>query len=74
VADAHAARGEARRARRDRERARYFSYTFIDTIPAILADVEDSIASLPGKAPRREMSPLMAVGSWVGGDRDGNPS
>jgi phosphoenolpyruvate carboxylase len=34
----------------------YFSYTFIDMIPAILADVEDSIASLPGKAPRREMA------------------
>ena len=51
----------------------YFSYTFIDTIPALLADVEDSIASLPGESPRRELPPLMAVGSWVGGDRDGNP-
>jgi phosphoenolpyruvate carboxylase len=51
----------------------YFSYTFIDTIPAILADVEDSIASLPGEEPSRELAPLMAVGSWVGGDRDGNP-
>jgi phosphoenolpyruvate carboxylase len=51
----------------------YFHYTFIDTIPAIVADIEDSIASLPGKAPRPELEPPLAIGSWVGGDRDGNP-
>jgi phosphoenolpyruvate carboxylase len=51
----------------------YFHYTFIDTIPAMIADIEDSIASLPGEAPRPELAPLIGVGSWVGGDRDGNP-
>ncbi len=51
----------------------YFGYTFIDTIPSLVAEVEDSIAALPGDAPRPELPVLIAVGSWVGGDRDGNP-
>ena len=51
----------------------YFHYTFIDTVPAIVADVEDSLASLPGDGARPELPPLIRVGSWVGGDRDGNP-
>ena len=51
----------------------YFDYTFIDAVPGIVADIEDSIASLPGEGVRPELPPLIAVGSWVGGDRDGNP-
>ncbi len=51
----------------------YFTYTFIDAVPAVIADVEDCIAALPGKGARPHLPPLIAVGSWVGGDRDGNP-
>jgi phosphoenolpyruvate carboxylase len=51
----------------------YFNYTFIEAVPALVADVEDAIAALPGEAPRPEMPTLLSVGSWVGGDRDGNP-
>ena len=51
----------------------YFGYTFIEAVPALVADAEDSIASLPGEGARPELPPLVAVGSWVGGDRDGNP-
>ncbi len=51
----------------------YFHYTFIEAVPALVADVEDAIAALPGEGRRVELPPLMAVGSWVGGDRDGNP-
>ena len=51
----------------------YFRYTFIEAVPRLVADIEDAIARLPGAAPRPELPPLMAVGSWVGGDRDGNP-
>jgi len=51
----------------------YFNYTFITDVPAITADVEDAIAALPGADGRPELPALIAVGSWVGGDRDGNP-
>jgi phosphoenolpyruvate carboxylase len=51
----------------------YFNYTFITEVPALTADVEDAIAQLPGARGRPELPSLMAVGSWVGGDRDGNP-
>jgi len=51
----------------------YFHYTFIDAVPALIAAVEDAIATLPGECARPELPAVMAVGSWVGGDRDGNP-
>jgi phosphoenolpyruvate carboxylase len=51
----------------------YFNYTFIEAVPAVVADVEDCVAALPGEGARPWLPPLIAVGSWVGGDRDGNP-
>ncbi len=51
----------------------YFGYTFIEAIPALLCDIEDAIGRLKGDAAPRELPSLLAVGSWVGGDRDGNP-
>src|SRR6185503_5729274 len=50
----------------------YFHYTFIDAVPALVVQVEDGIAALTGgEAP--SLPALVSVGSWVGGDRDGNP-
>lgn len=51
----------------------YFEYTFLDAVPRAHAEIEDSIARLPGTAPRPDLPTLLAIGSWVGGDRDGNP-
>jgi phosphoenolpyruvate carboxylase len=51
----------------------YFGYSFMDAVPGIAAQVEDAIAALEPGTPRREMPPVVAVDSWVGGDRDGNP-
>jgi phosphoenolpyruvate carboxylase len=51
----------------------YFNYTFMEALPALVMDVEDAVASLGGGGKRPELPPLISVGSWVGGDRDGNP-
>ena len=50
----------------------YFTYTFIEAVPALVTRVEDAIAELTS-APRPSLPALVSVGSWVGGDRDGNP-
>jgi phosphoenolpyruvate carboxylase len=51
----------------------YFGYTFIEAIPSLVIDIEDAVAQLAGDERAAEMPPLVSVGSWVGGDRDGNP-
>ena len=51
----------------------YFDYTFIDAIPAMLAEIEDRIGALPGDAAPATLPALLAIDCWVGGDRDGNP-
>jgi phosphoenolpyruvate carboxylase len=51
----------------------YFRYTFIDALPRLHAEIEDAIGKLPGDGERPELPTILSVGSWVGGDRDGNP-
>jgi phosphoenolpyruvate carboxylase len=51
----------------------YFGYSFIDVVPRVQAEIEDAVAQLPGDFGRPELPPVLTVGSWVGGDRDGNP-
>jgi phosphoenolpyruvate carboxylase len=51
----------------------YFGYTFIDAVPGLVIDAEKLIATLPGEGPPADLPPFVSVGSWVGGDRDGNP-
>jgi phosphoenolpyruvate carboxylase len=50
----------------------YFETTIFDTLPRLQADMERALARhYPGvQAPRRWLS----FGSWIGGDRDGNPN
>jgi phosphoenolpyruvate carboxylase len=49
----------------------YFHYTFIAVLPEIVADAEDALRD--EGAGDVTLPPLITVGSWVGGDRDGNP-
>jgi len=49
----------------------YFHYTFIGVLPEMTAELEDALAAAGASA--SSLPPLITVGSWVGGDRDGNP-
>ena len=50
----------------------YYSYTFLSQIPYIYAKIENLLERHMGdKAPN--ISSFLRIGSWIGGDRDGNP-
>ena len=49
----------------------YYRATFLAEIPALYADIENALAE-HGLAAR--LPPFFQMGSWIGGDRDGNPN
>jgi phosphoenolpyruvate carboxylase len=51
----------------------FFVDTLAETVPALYREVEAALAdAFPGEAP--PVPPFIAFGSWIGGDRDGNPN
>ncbi|TDN66944.1 phosphoenolpyruvate carboxylase [Paraburkholderia sp. BL10I2N1] len=49
----------------------YYRATFLEEIPALYADIEAALAE-HGLSAR--LPPFFQMGSWIGGDRDGNPN
>jgi phosphoenolpyruvate carboxylase len=51
----------------------YFHSTLFEAVPRLYQELEDAVESAyPGA--RIVVPPLLSFGSWIGGDRDGNPN
>ncbi len=51
----------------------YYRYTFLREVPRLHAEIEDLAAHHLGESGFR-VPALLRIGSWIGGDRDGNPN
>jgi len=50
----------------------FFPLILFDTVPRLYVELEDSVRAIyPGSA--QNLPDLLRFGSWIGGDRDGNP-
>src|SRR5450830_1679921 len=54
----------------------YYRLSLLDAIPELLQDLEQDIGDLFGKTgtERYQLPSFLQMGSWIGGDRDGNPN
>ena len=50
----------------------YFGSTLVDVVPEIYRDLEEALAEAYPDDPI-SVPPFLTFGSWIGGDRDGNP-
>ncbi|MFC3178962.1 phosphoenolpyruvate carboxylase [Undibacterium amnicola] len=51
----------------------FYDYTFLRELPHLYAGLEDLLASKDQRFEKTELPSFMRLGSWIGGDRDGNP-
>jgi phosphoenolpyruvate carboxylase len=52
----------------------YYDYTFFRELPRIYCAIEDELArQSPAGKNQKGIASFLRVGSWIGGDRDGNP-
>jgi phosphoenolpyruvate carboxylase len=52
----------------------YFRLTFIPELPRLYADLEEALRGRLDLEREPWLPPFLTVGTWVGGDRDGNPN
>ena len=50
----------------------FYDYTFLHEVPRLHCTLEDAL-NQAGDATRGELASFLRMGSWIGGDRDGNP-
>ncbi|MEI7431523.1 MAG: phosphoenolpyruvate carboxylase [Betaproteobacteria bacterium] len=51
----------------------FYDYTLLNELPRLYTRLEDKLASRNQQWEGRELPTFMTMGSWIGGDRDGNP-
>jgi phosphoenolpyruvate carboxylase len=50
-----------------------YDYTFLRELPRFYAALEDQLAAADSDWTAAELPSFLRIGSWIGGDRDGNP-
>src|SRR5262249_50283634 len=51
----------------------YYDYTFLQEVPQLHLSLEDELAKIDPSPLDTEVGTFLRMGSWIGGDRDGNP-
>ncbi len=51
----------------------FFEQTFLPEVPRLYAALEDELRRRYPDSPASELPSFLRIGSWIGGDRDGNP-